>query len=142
MNSPKTTLKLRHVSFYVQSMQQSLYFYRDVLGMEVYYAPNEQNIYLTNGDDAIALHSASQLRLLGTSKAIGLDHIGFFLPNSEALMAWYLYLRNFDLEISDVQKHGDGCEGFYVKDPDANSVEFTTVPKDLVFSDGHGILAE
>lgn len=132
MNKPQTAIKLRHVSFYVQDMSRSLNFYKGVLGMAIYYAPNEHNVYLSNGDDVIALHSANQLRPFGPPKAIGLDHIGFFLPDSDSLMAWHLYLRNLDLELSEVRRHGDGCEGFYVKDPDNNSIEFTTVPKSLI----------
>lgn len=132
MKIPQTGIKLRHVSLFVQSVNRSVEFYNGVLGMVVYYQPNEENVYLTTGDDVIALHQAKALKPFGPPQAMGLDHLGFFVASSQEVWDWYLYLTGVGVRCLHPTKHGDNSEGFYVYDPDGNSIEIISVPKTLI----------
>mgnify|MGYP001075032440 CR=1 FL=1 len=60
MNRPASTLGLRHVALYVQDMAASEHFYVDLLGMQVEWRPDPDNLYLsTSGQDNLALHRRS-----------------------------------------------------------------------------------
>ena len=56
-------------------------FYTNFLGMEVEWRPDEDNVYLTNGNDNLALHRVEKLDGFGR-----LDHIGFLLIKERKLM--------------------------------------------------------
>ena len=49
-------LGLRHVALSVRDVRKSLAFYSTVLGMKLEWMPDEQNAYLTSGQDNLALH--------------------------------------------------------------------------------------
>lgn len=130
MKIPQTGLKLRHVSFLTENMDLMLVFYRDILAMTIYYQPDANNIYLTNGDDVIALHAG---RLYQNPEG-SVDHVGFFLPTTTAVTEWRDYLFAKGIFVTATKQHRDNSIGFYAKDPDGNTVEFMTVPSALVFS--------
>src|SRR5207244_13626298 len=50
-------LGLRHVALNVRDVQKSLEFYSKVLGMKLEWKPDEDNAYLTSGQDNLALHA-------------------------------------------------------------------------------------
>ena len=47
---------MRHIALKVTDMVRSKKFYQDMLGMEVVWEPDPQNVYLSSGCDNIALH--------------------------------------------------------------------------------------
>ena len=49
-------LGLRHVALNVRDVQKALEFYSKVLGMKLEWMPDEDNAYLTSGQDNLALH--------------------------------------------------------------------------------------
>ena len=51
-------LGLRHVALNVRDVRRSVDFYRNVLGMQVEWEPDPDNIYLSSGIDNLALHRA------------------------------------------------------------------------------------
>ena len=51
---------MRHIALKVTDMARSKSFYQDILGMEVVWEPDPQNVYLSSGCDNIALHEVSQ----------------------------------------------------------------------------------
>src|SRR5436309_15093898 len=53
-------LGLRHVALNVRDVQKSIEFYSKVLGMKLEWMPDEDNAYLTSGQDNLALHSFHQ----------------------------------------------------------------------------------
>jgi catechol 2,3-dioxygenase-like lactoylglutathione lyase family enzyme len=79
MTSPRPSLGygMRHVALYVRDMPLCLSFYVDLMGMEVEWQPDENNIYLTSGSDNLALHQAEPGQQRDESMQ-RLDHIGFF----------------------------------------------------------------
>src|SRR5687767_4000830 len=84
------TLGIRHVALNVTDPQNSKAFYQRVLGMEVEWEPDPENVYLTSkGEDNLALHKASRTHSGdGESPFQQLDHIGFALDSMESVDQW------------------------------------------------------
>ncbi|NNC54958.1 MAG: VOC family protein, partial [Pseudomonadales bacterium] len=51
---PSPTSGLRHVALFVPDLAQALDFYVRLLGMSVEWQPDEDNVYLTSGNDNLA----------------------------------------------------------------------------------------
>ena len=116
MNSRPATFGLRHVALNVRDLEACRDFYVGILGMAVEWQPDEDNIYLTSGNDNLALHRAAQ----GASISGGqrLDHIGFLLDTPQEVDAWHEYMRARDVPILKAPKtHRDGARSFYCEDP-------------------------
>ena len=91
MNRPESTLGLRHVALYVQDLAACEHFYVDLLGMQVEWRPDPDNLYLTTaGQDNLALHRRSDGAAPGGAQV--LDHIGFILPSPEQVDVWHAFL--------------------------------------------------
>ena len=71
---PPPTRGMRHVALFVTDLEASEAFYVDLFGMDVEWRPDDDNVYLTSGNDNLALH-----RVLGDGSSGQLDHIGFFI---------------------------------------------------------------
>ena len=74
---PPATSGLRHVALYAERLDECLYFYIDLLGMKIEWQPDDDNYYLTSGNDNLALHRSSQA-IDRTNKQV-LDHLGFYI---------------------------------------------------------------
>ena len=57
---PGKTGGMRHVALFVDDLAACEHFYTELLGMEVEWRPDEQNVYLTSGNDNLALHQAAE----------------------------------------------------------------------------------
>ena len=60
MSKPPATAGMRHVALNVGDVQTCERFYVDLLGMQVEWRPDEDNVYLTSGNDNLALHRSQQ----------------------------------------------------------------------------------
>ena len=110
-------LGLRHAALRVRDINRSLEFYRDVLGMELEWMPDADNVYLTSGSDNLALHSMQPGHEPGPSQA--LDHIGFVVSRPEEVDEWAERVRGQGVELAKEPKtHRDGARSFYFYDPD------------------------
>lgn len=110
-------LGLRHAALRVRDITRSLEFYRDVLGMELEWMPDADNVYLTSGSDNLALHSMQPGHEPGPSQA--LDHIGFVVSRPEEVDEWAERVRSRGVELATEPKtHRDGARSFYFYDPD------------------------
>ena len=56
MKRPAATLGMRHVALNIRDITVCEHFYVDLLGMEVEWRPDADNVYLTSGHDNLALH--------------------------------------------------------------------------------------
>jgi len=125
MTRPPATAGMRHLALSVQDMKACEYFYADLLGMRVEWRPDEDNVYLTSGNDNLALHRAA-------APANGpqrLDHLGFILNKPEDVDAWHKFLHDNNIVMKTKPKtHRDGARGFYCLDPDGNTVQMIFHP--------------
>ena len=118
---------LWHVALNVRCLEPMERFYVDVIGLEVEWRPDPDNVYLTSGRDNLALHVAVGLPPPGQ---IGvLDHIGFFVPSFEAVDAWHIHLSSAGVRIDTVPRtHRDGARSFYARDPELNRLQVICHP--------------
>ncbi len=114
MQRPPATAGLHHIALYVEDMGACEKFYTDLLGMDVEWRPDDDNVYLSSGKDNLALHRA-KAELDGKQR---LDHIGFILRKPEDVDAWYAFLNEHDVPMRSKPKtHRDGARSFYCEDP-------------------------
>ncbi len=114
---PPATAGMRHVALYVSDLEACERFYVDLLGMRVEWRPDDDNVYLTSGNDNLALHRATQPPADATGQK--LDHIGFILDKVEHVDEWYEFLQAHGVRMRNAPRtHRDGARSFYCYDPD------------------------
>lgn len=129
---PPAHAGLRHVALFVEQWDNCLAFYVDLLGMQVEWHPDADNIYLTSGNDNLALHRATQVLAKPTTAGSGnsrLDHIGFILNEIDQVDAWHNFLLENQVTVLQAPKtHRDGARSLYCADPDGNTVQLIYHP--------------
>jgi len=128
MQRPPPTRGLRHVALNVWNLEDCERFYVDLLGMEVEWRPDGDNVYLCSGSDNLALHRMAEDR----QKPAGpqhLDHIGFILGAPEDVDEWHVYLLAHGVTVkAPPRSHRDGARSLYCLDPDGNVVQLIYHP--------------
>lgn len=115
------TMGIRHIALFVESVERAEGFYCGLLGYQVEWRPDPDNLYLTmNGQDNLALHKGKP------SGETRLDHFGILLRRAEDVDAWYEHLKAHAVKAP--KTHRDGARSFYAKDPDGNGLQFIHHP--------------
>ena len=123
MDRPGKTNGMRHVALFVHEFDACENFYTALMGMDVEWRPDEDNVYLTNGNDNLALHRSDQQE---TGK---LDHIGFFINNIDKIDDWYAFLKDGGIRmLTEPRTHRDGARSFYCLDPSGVRVQIIYHP--------------
>lgn len=127
-------LSLRHLALWIDpaAFDATVRFYRDGLGMRLYWQPDDDNVYLAGAGDNLALHRAVAPRRVSQEHG-ALDHLGFFVADAEAVRTWHERLAaasaSFAITIAQpVKTHRDGATSFYLRDPAGNLVQILHVP--------------
>ncbi|ALP54612.1 glyoxalase [Candidatus Tenderia electrophaga] len=127
MIKPKPTSGMRHVAMFVTDLEACEHFYIDLLGMQVEWRPDADNVYLTSGNDNLALH-----RVPTGFDASGdqvLDHIGFIIDEMAQVDVWFDFLRGHDVPMkTEPRTHRDGARSFYCFDPAGTTVQIIHHP--------------
>lgn len=124
---PSRTRGLRHVALNVLDLAGCERFYVGLVGMEVAWRPDPDNLYLTSGRDNLALHRTATAP--DDSCPQRLDHIGFILASADEVDRWHRFLAGHGVEIvKPPRTHRDGARSFYCRDPDGNLVQFIHHP--------------
>jgi len=126
LKHPASTLGMRHVALNVTDLTACEQFYAGLLGMSVEWRPDEDNLYLTSGNDNLALHRAG-----APSSDTGqrLDHIGFFIASADQVDDWHDYLKAAGVTIvAEPRTHRDGARSFYCRDPEGTVVQLIFHP--------------
>ncbi|HEX7669694.1 MAG TPA: VOC family protein, partial [Polyangiaceae bacterium] len=80
---PPPTRGLRHVALKCRDLAGMEAFYVGSLGYDVEWRPDPDNVYLTNGEDSLALHREASVASMASehpeSAETRLDHIGVLL---------------------------------------------------------------
>ena len=123
----RETLGIKHVALKVKNFDNCLKFYTDILGMDIDWQPDDDNVYLSNGKDNLALHKDSNLDL--SSKNNRLDHYGIMHKTKDDVDYWFNFIKSHDVEIfKDIKDHRDGSRSFYCYDPDKNILQIMWHP--------------
>ncbi len=124
---PAPTAGMRHVALFVESFEDTVRFYTELLGMHVEWHPDVDNIYLSSGNDNLAIH-----RFHGGARQPEqqrLDHIGFVVDSPEQVDAWHAFLTANAVRMKSAPKtHRDGARSFYCLDPDGTAVQIIHHP--------------
>lgn len=128
--STPPVLGLHHVAVHVPdaSYEATLRFYREGMGMQINWQPDDQAAYLTSGRDNFALHRVDRVERTHSV----LDHLGFMVPDAGAVEAWHARLSELagDLGIEILGKprlHRDGATSFYLIDPAGTKVQIVHI---------------
>ena len=114
---------LRHVALFVHEYEASERFFTELLGMEVEWRPDADNVYLTSGNDNLALHRSE------AQDSGKLDHIGFFINQMEKVDEWFDYLKSAGTRmLTEPRTHRDGARSFYCADPSGVRVQMIYHP--------------
>jgi catechol 2,3-dioxygenase-like lactoylglutathione lyase family enzyme len=114
MSRPPATSGMHHIALFVEDLPACEKFYTELLGMTIEWRPDDENVYLTSGNDNLALHQAKSA-LKGQQR---LDHIGFILKTAQDVDAWYGFLNEHGVPMrSQPRTHRDGARSFYCEDP-------------------------
>jgi len=127
MQRPTPIAGMRHVALYVENFEACETFYVDLIGMQVEWRPDENNVYLCSGVDNVALHrSTAEPGTIGFQK---LDHIGFIINAPEQVDEWFDFLKANNVKIrNEPRTHRDGARSFYCYDPDGIVVQMIYHP--------------
>ncbi len=127
MKRPGSTLGLRHVALRVKNLEACERFYTELVGMSVEWRPDDDNVYLTGGQDNLALHRVS-CQFFPTHEQ-RLDHIGFIIRDINQVDAWCKFFKaNGVTVVQEPRTHRDGARSFYCLDPDGNTVQMIYHP--------------
>lgn len=119
---PPAHTGMRHVALFVDGLEACEHFYVDLLGMEVEWRPDQDNLYLTSGNDNLALHRAARSSDEGAFQR--LDHIGFILAKIEDVDQWHEFLVAAGVTVVAAPRtHRDGARSFYCLDPAGTRVQ-------------------
>ncbi|MEJ2346724.1 MAG: VOC family protein [Gammaproteobacteria bacterium] len=127
MNRPNPTAGMRHVALNVADVAACERFYVKLMGMSVEWRPDADNVYLTSGNDNLALHrGADTFQPDGPQR---LDHIGFIVDRPEDVDAWFAFLKSGGVTMkTEPRTHRDGARSFYCVDPGGNAVQIIFHP--------------
>src|SRR5581483_9000296 len=110
-------LGIRHIALNVRNVKTSVQFYSDVLGMKLEWMPDEDNAYLTSGQDNLALHTLSPGETPAPAQLV--HHIGIVVRRPQDVDTWAERLRHLGVSLAQEPKtHRDGARSFYFRDPD------------------------
>ena len=127
MIRPAPTGGMRHVALFVVELEACERFYTELLGMTVEWRPDADNVYLTSGNDNLALHRLPAGVALSDGQR--LDHIGFIIGEASQVDVWYDFLRGHDVPMKTAPRtHRDGARSFYCFDPAGTTVQIIHHP--------------
>jgi catechol 2,3-dioxygenase-like lactoylglutathione lyase family enzyme len=118
---------LRHVALHVRDLDAMRRFYQDLLGFEVEWQPDPDNVYLSSGADNLALHRATSS---GADRGPStLDHLGLIVGEPQDVDRWAAFLESRGVAIdAKPRTHRDGARSFYFRDPDGNAIQIIHHP--------------
>ena len=119
---------MRHIALKVKDLKRSRAFYQDILGMEIVWEPDPQNVYLSSGSDNLALHETVREEDFSPSEQ-QLDHLGFIVESAERVRELEQEFRARGVKIVHPFKiHRDGSASFYCADPDEIVIQMLYEP--------------
>ena len=114
-------LGIRHVALYMRDLESAERFWVDVMGYEVEWRPDADNVYLRGGSDNLALHRAAAAAEPASGR---LDHVGLAVPRPDDVDAWAAHLAAKGVSPTTAPKtHRDGSRSLYFRAPEGLLVQ-------------------
>lgn len=111
---------MRHVALNVLDLALVERFYVELLGFNVEWRPDPENVYLCSGVDNLALHVVDDTG----GKAQALAHTGIIVDQIDQVDLWYEFLLENKVRMaSEPRTHRDGARSFYCHDPEGTVVQ-------------------
>jgi catechol 2,3-dioxygenase-like lactoylglutathione lyase family enzyme len=108
-------LGIRHVALTVRELEAAEKFWVSIMGYEVEWRPDADNVYLHGGRDNLALHRGEAVQ---EGQAGQLDHIGIAVPTAADVDAWAAHLEAHGVTLKTRPKtHRDGSRSIYFHGP-------------------------
>lgn len=105
---------MRHVALNVLDLKSMEQFYCELLGFEVEWRPDPDNVYLCSGNDNLALHVVENIG----GKQQALAHTGIIVDKIDEVNDWHEFLSQNNVKMaSEPRTHRDGARSFYCYDP-------------------------
>jgi catechol 2,3-dioxygenase-like lactoylglutathione lyase family enzyme len=117
---------LRHLALNARDLPAMRRFYVDLLGFEVEWEPDVDNVYLSSGLDNLALHRSAEA---SRSTNGALDHLGLIVRSADDVDRWAAFLESHGVTLdARPRTHRDGARSCYVSDPDGNKIQIIHHP--------------
>jgi len=119
---------MRHIALKVRDVARAKKFYQEMFGMEVVWEPDAQNVYLSSGNDNIALHEVTE-PFTAAAVEKQLDHLGFVVETIERVkeLESEFIARGVTI-VHSFKAHRDGSASFYCADPDGIVIQLLYEP--------------
>lgn len=116
-------MTIGHVHLKVRSLQRSIEFYREFLGLQVTEQVGEGFAFLSAGElhHEIALQEVGENAPLPRRHEVGLYHVAFEVPDRPALAETYRKLKDGGVSVYPVDHRISWA--LYFSDPDGNGLE-------------------
>ena len=119
---------MRHVALKVKDVAQSKIFYQEILGMDVVWEPDAENVYLSSGCDNIAIHAVSA-NFAASAEEKQFDHLGFIVESIERVKELEQeFIAKGVRIVHPFKAHRDGSASFYCADPDGIVIQMLYEP--------------
>ena len=119
---------MRHIAIKVQDVARSKQFYQDMLGMEVVWEPDPENVYLSSGGDNLAIHKAPEAFMIDAREK-QLDHMGFIVDSIDRVRALEkAFMQQKVTIVHPFKIHRDGSASFFCADPDGIVIQMLFEP--------------
>ncbi len=129
------TRGLRHLALRVTDLPRSQVFYEALFGMKVAWQPDAESVYLSSGNDNLALHqvSAAEVKHFRPPGPQFLDHFGFIMDSPESVDRMFeeieARIEQYGGNIlKKLKRHRDESYSFYMTDPDGNVIQVLFEP--------------
>jgi catechol 2,3-dioxygenase-like lactoylglutathione lyase family enzyme len=120
---------MRHIALKVKDVVQSKNFYQEILGMDLVWEPDAENVYLSSGCDNIAIHRVSA-NFANDAQEKQLDHLGFVVESIERVKELEQEFTAKGVRMVHPFKiHRDGSASFYCSDPDGIVIQMLYEPQ-------------
>ena len=120
---------MRHLALKVRHIVKAKSFYQNMLGMDVVWEPDPENVYLSSGYVNIALHQVTP-GFAAIAAEQHLDHFGFIVETIERVKELEQQFRDSGVTIVHPFKiHRDGSASFYCADPDGIVIQMLYEPQ-------------
>jgi catechol 2,3-dioxygenase-like lactoylglutathione lyase family enzyme len=114
---------LRHLALNVRDLEAMKRFYTELMGFDIEWEPDADNVYLSSGIDNLALHRSA------APAGGALDHLGVIVRTPEDVDRWATFLQSRGVPIKAAPRtHRDGARSCYVIDPDGNALQIIHHP--------------